>query len=690
MSQNWAICVGINRYVNLQPLEYAERDAEALRDFFNSETGFQSVYHFAENAPPIVGSSAVPISATPTFGSLMRFLRIRFDEPFLKASDNFWFFFAGHGMREGNEDFLLPSDADPGNVTKTAIPVRYVCEQLRRSGADNVILLLDACRNEGARDGQGIGLERQKGVVTLCSCSPAERSYEIGELKHGAFTYGLLEALRLQGKHNCATVERLDDYLRYRVPEICTQYKRPRQTPYTFVEPIAKRHLILLPDMALPEDLEPIKLDALNAEAEDDLALAEQLWWRVNAVSPTDSQAHEAIKRVARKIARGSHSEQSGQPVGETVVPAVASAPMGSALKAQPPVIGATPFDDKSSTSTVTRRQLLLLGAGSVALGTTAGAWYISRKPPFPAIRTEQFKTVTVNSIGELGNWQSRTAKFFTESLSTDSGLELAVIPSGQYLMGSPENEPKRRQCEGPQHMVDIRSFAIGRTTITQAQWRAVLMARPDRILRDLPFDPSSFEGDDLPAETISWQQASEFCDRLSDLSGRIYRLPSEAEWEYACRAQTSTPFHFGPTITPELANYCGTGNGVCGVSNGKDISNLSYGKIVYGNGGYDLGPSGEFTGKTMPVRTFPANGFGLYEMHGNVWEYCLDTWQETYPSTASQGEPYVDGDQRWRVLRGGSWSHNPAVCRSAYREPMDANYVGWQGRVGFRVVCEL
>ena len=144
----------------------------------------------------------------------------------------------------------MPIDADPGNVEETALPVSYVTERLRRCGAKNVLLLLDACRNEGARDGQGIGADRQIGVVAVSSCSPNERSYEIAELQHGAFTYALLEGLRLQGETNCATVERLDQHLRFRVPELCGKYQKPRQTPYTSAEPIEKQHLILLPKLA--------------------------------------------------------------------------------------------------------------------------------------------------------------------------------------------------------------------------------------------------------------------------------------------------------------------------------------------------------------------------------------------------------------------------------------------------------
>ena len=303
MSQNWAICIGIDRYDNLQPLQFAKRDAEVLRDFFEKEVAFDKVYFFADDAPPIATDFGEPIRSTPTGGTLRRFLRIRFEQKFLKPSDNLWFFFAGHGRRERERDYLMPSDADPGNVEETAIPVSLVTERLRRCGAENVILLLDACRNEGARDGEGVGSETQPGVVAISSCRPNERSYEIDELKHGAFTYTLLEGLRLEGETNCATVERLDEYLRIRVPELCQHYKKPRQTPYTQAEPIEKRHLILLPKRASLTDIAPLRVDALQAETEGDLETAEQLWWRVIAVAPADAQAHEAVKRIALKQA---------------------------------------------------------------------------------------------------------------------------------------------------------------------------------------------------------------------------------------------------------------------------------------------------------------------------------------------------------------------------------------------------
>lgn len=211
------------------------------------------------------------------------------------------------------------------------------------------------------------------------------------------------------------------------------------------------------------------------------------------------------------------------------------------------------------------------------------------------------------------------------------------------------------------QHRVTVPSFAISQYPITQAQWRFV--ARLPRIDRDLALDPASFKGDRRPVEQVSWHDAIEFCARLSERTGKLYRLPSEAEWEYACRAGTTTPFHLGETITPDLANYDGT--------------------RVYGQG-----VQGLYRQQTTEVGSFGiVNGFGLSDMHGNVWEWCLDHWHPSYQGAPLDGSAWIaDGDDRYRLLRGGSWYDVPVYCRSAYRvrnTPHNQNY-----NVGFRVVC--
>jgi formylglycine-generating enzyme required for sulfatase activity/uncharacterized caspase-like protein len=674
MSQNWVICIGIDRYDNLQPLHYAKRDAEALRDFCEKEAGFDKVYFFAEDAPPIPTDFGEPMRATPSVGTLRRFLRIRFEKKFLKPSDNFWFFFAGHGRRERDRDYIMPIDADPGNVEETAIPVGYVTERLRRCGAENVILLLDACRNEGARDGEGVGAEVHSGVVTIASCSPSERSYEIAELQHGAFTYSLLEGLRLEGENNCATVERLDLHLRFRVPELCAKYRKPRQTPYTHAEPVEKLHLILMPKFARLADLGPIKLDALQAESNGDFETAEQLWWRVIAVSPTDAQAHDAIKRIALKQ---SAATASVSPVVEKET---------TAARALPPWLCFTP------TIRLTRRQAIGAAAlAAAATGAAIAAPSIRKLVSRPSLRTIVFDIATVDEKGVRNSPEKFRAATFTEALGSDAGLEMVSIPTGSFTMGSPVDESERQPNEGPQHHVTLASFFIGASPVTQAQWSTVVFAHPGHIRRELDSSPSFFHGIDLPVESITWNQAEEFCLRLAAITGRPYRLPSEAEWEYACRAGTTTPFSFGPTITPELANYCGTGDAICGDSDGRSVASDVYYGQKYSSGAYGLGPRGIFRGTTTRQGTFPPNRYGLYDMHGNVWEYCLDKVTVNYADVPRDGSANLVGpEESERILRGGSWSHNPAICRSAYRDSIAPGDPGLQGRIGFRVVCTL
>jgi formylglycine-generating enzyme required for sulfatase activity len=233
--------------------------------------------------------------------------------------------------------------------------------------------------------------------------------------------------------------------------------------------------------------------------------------------------------------------------------------------------------------------------------------------------------------------------------------------------MGSPEKEPERRSAEGPQHLVQLQGFFLAQTPITQAQWRKVAYWKPNKGGRawskKLNPNPSSFKGDQRPVEQVSWVDAMEFCHRLSQRTGRHYTLPSEAEWEYACRAGTTTPFHFGSTISTKLVNYDGT--------------------KVYGDG-----EKGEFRQHTTDVTTFPANPWGLYDMQGNVWEWCADHWHGNYEGAPEDGRAWIEEgyEHEGRLLRGGSWIAPPAFCRSAYRD--DSHPDDRSDNFGFRVCC--
>jgi uncharacterized caspase-like protein len=305
MARNWAIVIGINGYNpnNFTPLRYARRDAELVRDFFVQEARFEQVYFFSDNSPSIPVSQGVEYPSYPSYGNLISFLQDLCAQPRLQPGDNFWFFFAGHGERFDDRDYLMPIDANSrGNKLVAALPVSDVRELLCRSGADNVILIMDACRNQGARSGAGIGNEVQQGVITIASCSPTQTSWEIEELQQGAFTYALLEALRLPGERSCATVERLDNYLKRRVPDLCNLYeKAPVPTPRISADPSEKHHFILLPQHAWDSDIAIMKTDAYRAEVNQRWDLARQLWIRINAAaSGRDTEVFEAFERIAR------------------------------------------------------------------------------------------------------------------------------------------------------------------------------------------------------------------------------------------------------------------------------------------------------------------------------------------------------------------------------------------------------
>jgi formylglycine-generating enzyme required for sulfatase activity len=259
--------------------------------------------------------------------------------------------------------------------------------------------------------------------------------------------------------------------------------------------------------------------------------------------------------------------------------------------------------------------------------------------------------------------------QLFREPLGEDLELEMVWIPPGRFWMGSPPEEPERDESEGPQHLVQLQGFFLGRTPITQAQWRVVAGWRPaegqPRWERELETEPASvFQGDDWPVVEMNWFDAMEFCRRLQQRTGRNYTLPSEARWEYACRAGTTTPFHFGATISPQLASY-----------------NASM--------AYAEGPTGAARSESSVVAKYPANAWGLHDMHGNVWEWCLDHWHPSYQGAPSDGSAWIDPaaeETAQRLLRGGSWCSFPRLCRSAGRSyffPGNANF-----NVGFRVCC--
>lgn len=254
--------------------------------------------------------------------------------------------------------------------------------------------------------------------------------------------------------------------------------------------------------------------------------------------------------------------------------------------------------------------------------------------------------------------------------ITNSIGMKLVRIPAGEFMMGSPPSEPERDAIE-ERHSVRItKPFFFGMYEVTQAQYRSI--AGEDR---------SSFKGNDNPVENVEWKKAIEFCNRLSarpqeKSAGRKYRLPTEAEWEYACRAGTTTAFHCGDSLSSREANFNGN----------------------YPAGDADKGP---YLRRTERVGTYKPNALGLYDMHGNVAEWCADWYDPDYYFDSPEEDPLGpplgvvptnftnNGDQNYFVVvRGGCWVDDGRACRSAYRFRAMPNT---QYRlIGFRIVCEV
>ncbi len=286
----------------------------------------------------------------------------------------------------------------------------------------------------------------------------------------------------------------------------------------------------------------------------------------------------------------------------------------------------------------------------------------ISTSVTSPTINQFSYQAIKIDEQGQQLENLTKQASYYREYLGDGIKLDMVAIPAGNFQMGSPPEEENREDFESPLHQVTIKAFYLSRLTITQMQWRAV--AELPQVERSLHPEPANVKSNNQPIECVSWYDAVEFCARLSKSTGRAYRLPTEAEWEYACRAGTQTPFHFGPTIRADLANYDG---------------NHTYGD----------GPQGQYREQTTPSGSFEvANDFGLSDMHGNVWEWCADPWHDNYKGAPSDGSAWeIGGDHRLRVLRGGSWDFNPSYCRSAQRARYAADLRYFN--ISFRIACD-
>jgi len=305
-----------------------------------------------------------------------------------------------------------------------------------------------------------------------------------------------------------------------------------------------------------------------------------------------------------------------------------------------------------------------------------------SKPLAWPELLGYEFDVIKADDHARIRERRKERARFYLEPIVGGVTLEMVEIPAGVFKMGIANEEQdqvesnysrglskeaklelhNRLQTEAPQRMVKVTGFYLGKYEVTQSQWRAV--AALPKVNRELMSDPSQFKGGNRPVEQVSWEDAMEFCERLSRATGRRYRLPTEAEWEYACRAGTNWPFSFGEAVSSDWINYNG--------------------KLPYGQA-----PKDSYRQQTVPAGSLGmANAFGLYDTHGNVWEWCLDSWHENYLNAPGDGKAWdKDGGAGLRVLRGGAWDSSAGECRSTERS--QSAYISRANNIGFRVVAD-
>ncbi|MBO3457449.1 SUMF1/EgtB/PvdO family nonheme iron enzyme [Aetokthonos hydrillicola Thurmond2011] len=690
-----ALLIGVSEYKpGLNPLPAAVKDVEAMRRvLLNSQMGNFAVENITvlENPQPLEMQYAI----YNLFANRQR-------------DDLVLLYFSGHGIKDESGRLYLASretyKENGGLVKPSAVEARQLHDNMNESRSERQVIILDCCfsgaiaKGLTVKDDGKVDLQTQlggKGRAILTSSTSTQYSFAEEGSELSVYTRYLVEGIEKgaadQDGDGWITVDELHDYACGKVKEASPAMtpkfypveegykirlaKAPVDDPYLKyrkeVENIAKENegeisrinRSYLNELRNNWSLRPEESDNIEAEVLRPYLIRQDKLRRYEQVFTEVIQQQNSLTQRDRKELK--RLQQALNLRDEDIAPIEKRITRQTSRLSLPQIL--------------TRQQFIRLagfgGAGLLGTIVVSQAFREDNQPkndsqpsvvPSPSanetkLQQFEFPVVKVDAKGKITSRTTKNANFFTEDLGNGVTLDMVEIPGGKFVMGSPSTEKDRSNSESPQHNVTIKPFFMGKFTITQQQYQAIMGK-----------NPSNFKGEKHPVEQVSWDDAIAFCAELSKTTGKTYRLPSEAEWEYACRGWTTTPFYFGETITTDLANYRGT-----------DWNNSG---TVY-NGNYGQGPKGIYRQETTEVGKFPPNACGLYDMHGNIWEWCQDTWHDSYEGAPDDGTAWVSDDKNNtnRLLRGGSWDNLPRSCRSAFRHRHARDY--WYNNVGFRVV---
>jgi len=649
----FALLIGVSNYAEgLSALPAAVQDVVAVQRIL---------------ADPALGNfDDVQVLTDPSRDEMTSGIELWLNER--KADDTTLLFFSGHGLKDDRRElyFATGSTRKVGDqlVRSTAMAARSLNDFLRYSRSRQQVVILDCCFSGAfgelvARDDGEIELEAQlaaEGRVVLTSTSAVDYAFETKAEELSVYTRYLVEGIEkgaadLNGD-GFITVDELHQFACRKVKETA-----PAMSP-DIIMLQGRGHDIRL--ASAPQERPELRYRKEVEKLVHNGKLP-RLAQRILKQSRRDCglSNEEAITIESEVLKPFIDYRQKLAEYREALTEALEDSPGVDAyhlmaLKTYQQRLGLKDKDVRQIEQELAGR--VLMREEPLPVSATV---LVAESRPELTYPTFSFETVRVNEQGTVIETIPGEAECFSEDLGNGVTLEMVRIPGGKFLMGAAEGEEGAEKDEYPQHEVTVPEFWMGKFAVTQAQWAAV--AALNQIDCDLNKDPAHFKGAKRPVEQVSWQEAVEFCKRLSQRSQWVYSLPSEAQWEYACRAGTTTPFHFGPTITTDLANYDG---------------NYTYGKE----------PTGKYLNTTTDVGNFCPNSFGLYDMHGNIWEWCQDDWHGSYMGAPTNGDVWESLEKSNKVLRGGSWDNDPWACRSAFRFDHTPGFR--VSSFGFRVSC--
>jgi formylglycine-generating enzyme required for sulfatase activity/uncharacterized caspase-like protein len=641
----YALLVGVSNYTtDLNPLPSAVKDVAALKEVLIDP----AIGGFAASDVDVL----TDVDETAIRKAISRLFANR------KNDDLVLLYFSGHGVTDSRNDFYLSGiSTDKNDLLSTAVSSDFVQKAMNQRGSKRQVLILDCCHSGAfpkgmtAKDIGKVNLSPKlggEGRAILTASDSTQYAFEQEGFELSLYTHFLVEGLRTgaadRDDDGDVTVDELYEYVRDKVKSV-----NDLMSPEVYA--VKEGYRIVL---------------AKAVQDDPNLKFRKE-------VEKVVKRSNGKISAIARNLLRGKSRElkiaslETEEIINQVLLPYVEYAKKLEEYEATLVEMIAEEFPFSEVTQEELREYENHLGLREEDIDSI-----VSRiiKPKLDEYRRSlRVKRVQVS--------ESQRQELQQERLDLGNGvnLDLVRIPAGKFMMGMPADErkialenrlkygSKREDVERwldrstPQHEVKVPSFLMGKYAVTNAQWQAIMGTKPSES------SDVKFQGENQPVINVSWDDAKEFCKKLSEKLKKNVRLPSEAEWEYACRAGTTTAFHFGETITPELVNYDG-------------------------NYPYADAPKGEYRQKTVDVNfdKFSPNAWGLYQMHGNVWEWCEDVWHENYNGAPSDGSAWlIGGEQSIHIARGGSLIYYANYCRSAHRYRFGIDYR--YSYVGFRVV---